>query len=50
MLLQTLHSLRQKSRSVLMFAGALKYRMLPDIYLYLARLRSLSQPDANSRQ
>ena len=28
----------QKSRSVMMFAGMLKYRMSPDVYSYLARL------------
>ncbi|TDL28937.1 nucleoporin-interacting protein NIC96 [Rickenella mellea] len=34
----TLDSLRTKSRSLLMFAGMLKFRMLPDVYSYLARL------------
>jgi nuclear pore complex protein Nup93 len=37
-LLQTINSLRQKSRSLIMFAGGLKYRMAPDVYSYLARL------------
>lgn len=30
--------LRKKSRSLMMFAGMLKYRMSPDVYSYLARL------------
>ncbi|KAH7884023.1 Nup93/Nic96-domain-containing protein [Phlebopus sp. FC_14] len=34
----TLNSLRKKSRSLMVFAGILKYRMSPDIYSYLARL------------
>ncbi|EGO19481.1 hypothetical protein SERLADRAFT_453453 [Serpula lacrymans var. lacrymans S7.9] len=34
----TLTSLRKKSRSLIIFAGILKYRMSPDIYSYLARL------------
>lgn len=36
--LQTLASLRKKSKSVIMFAGFLKYRLSPDVYNYLARL------------
>jgi nuclear pore complex protein Nup93 len=36
--LQTLTMLRQKSRSLMIFAGMLKYRMSPDVYSYLARL------------
>lgn len=36
--LQTLASLRKKSRSLIIFAGNLKYRMSPDVYSYLARL------------
>jgi nuclear pore complex protein Nup93 len=35
---QTLTSLRKKSRSLMIFAGILKYRMSPDVYSYLARL------------
>ena len=35
---QTLASLRKKSRSLIIFAGNLKYRMSPDVYSYLARL------------
>ena len=35
---QTLASLRKKSRSLMIFAGILKYRMSPDVYSYLARL------------
>ena len=35
---QTLNSLRKKSRSLMVFAGILKYRMSPDVYSYLARL------------
>ncbi|KIM52369.1 hypothetical protein SCLCIDRAFT_1164109 [Scleroderma citrinum Foug A] len=34
----TLTSLRKKSRSLMVFAGILKYRMSPDVYSYLARL------------
>ncbi|KAJ8457142.1 hypothetical protein ONZ45_g18435 [Pleurotus djamor] len=34
----TLASLRKKSRSLMVFAGILKYRMSPDVYSYLARL------------
>ncbi|PIL30799.1 transporter [Ganoderma sinense ZZ0214-1] len=34
----TLVSLRKKSRSLIIFAGNLKYRMSPDVYSYLARL------------
>ncbi|KAI0682706.1 nucleoporin-interacting protein NIC96 [Cytidiella melzeri] len=34
----TLVSLRKKSRSLMIFAGILKYRMSPDVYSYLARL------------
>ncbi|THU98598.1 NIC-domain-containing protein [Dendrothele bispora CBS 962.96] len=34
----TLQALRKKSRSLIMFAGMLKYRMSPDVYQYLARL------------
>ncbi|KAH7911827.1 Nup93/Nic96-domain-containing protein [Hygrophoropsis aurantiaca] len=34
----TLGSLRKKSRSLMIFAGILKYRMSPDVYSYLARL------------
>ncbi|KAG6332408.1 hypothetical protein ID866_6679 [Astraeus odoratus] len=34
----TTASLRKKSRSVMIFAGILKYRMSPDVYSYLARL------------
>jgi nuclear pore complex protein Nup93 len=30
--------LRKKSRSLMVFAGILKYRMSPDVYSYLARL------------
>ncbi|CAL1697354.1 unnamed protein product [Somion occarium] len=33
-----LASLRKKSRSLMIFAGILKYRMSPDVYSYLARL------------
>jgi len=33
-----LASLRKKSRSLIMFAGMLKYRMSPDVYSYLARV------------
>ncbi|TFK47932.1 nucleoporin-interacting protein NIC96 [Heliocybe sulcata] len=33
-----LASLRRKSRSLIMFAGMLKYRMSPDVYSYLARV------------
>lgn len=35
---QTLDTLRTKSRSIMVFAGILKYRMSPDVYSYLARL------------
>ncbi|KAF8060888.1 Nup93/Nic96-domain-containing protein [Lyophyllum atratum] len=34
----TLDAIRRKSRSLMVFAGILKYRMSPDIYSYLARL------------
>jgi nuclear pore complex protein Nup93 len=34
---QTMDTLRQKARSLLVFAGALKYRMAPDVYAYLAQ-------------
>jgi nuclear pore complex protein Nup93 len=34
----TLTTLRKKSRSLMVFAGILKYRMSPDVYSYLARL------------
>ncbi|EIM91909.1 nucleoporin-interacting protein NIC96 [Stereum hirsutum FP-91666 SS1] len=34
----TLATLRKKSKSVIMFAGFLKYRLSPDVYNYLARL------------
>ncbi|KAF9456680.1 nucleoporin-interacting protein NIC96 [Collybia nuda] len=34
----TLASVRKKSRSLMIFAGILKYRMSPDVYSYLARL------------
>jgi len=34
----TLASVRKKSRSLMIFAGILKYRMSPEIYSYLARL------------
>ncbi|KAG1845085.1 Nup93/Nic96-domain-containing protein [Suillus subalutaceus] len=34
----TLTALRKKSRSLMVFAGILKYRMSPDVYSYLARL------------
>ncbi|CAK5264164.1 unnamed protein product [Mycena citricolor] len=34
----TLTLLRKKSRSLMVFAGILKYRMSPDVYSYLARL------------
>ncbi|KAH9913609.1 nucleoporin-interacting protein NIC96, partial [Amylocystis lapponica] len=34
----TLATLRKKSRSLMIFAGNLKYRMSPDVYSYLARL------------
>jgi len=34
----TLTAVRRKSRSLMVFAGILKYRMSPDIYSYLARL------------
>ncbi|KAG5636549.1 hypothetical protein H0H81_007679 [Sphagnurus paluster] len=34
----TLSAIRKKSRSLMIFAGILKYRMSPDIYSYLARL------------
>ncbi|KAH9855804.1 nucleoporin-interacting protein NIC96 [Lenzites betulinus] len=34
----TLAALRKKSRSLILFAGNLKYRMSPDVYSYLARL------------
>lgn len=35
---QALAALRKKSRSLIIFAGNLKYRMSPDVYSYLARL------------
>ncbi|EKM60434.1 uncharacterized protein PHACADRAFT_246372 [Phanerochaete carnosa HHB-10118-sp] len=34
----TFGALRKKSRSIMVFAGILKYRMSPDVYSYLARL------------
>ncbi|PPQ86398.1 hypothetical protein CVT26_006124, partial [Gymnopilus dilepis] len=34
----TLADIRKKSRSLMVFAGILKYRMSPDVYSYLARL------------
>ncbi|KAF8876484.1 nucleoporin-interacting protein NIC96 [Infundibulicybe gibba] len=34
----TLANVRRKSRSLMIFAGILKYRMSPDVYSYLARL------------
>ncbi|KAF9007943.1 nucleoporin-interacting protein NIC96 [Cyathus striatus] len=34
----TLANIRKKSRSLMIFAGILKYRMSPDVYSYLARL------------
>ncbi|KAH9921323.1 nucleoporin-interacting protein NIC96 [Fomitopsis serialis] len=34
----TLAALRKKSRSLMIFAGTLKYRLSPDVYSYLARL------------
>ncbi|KAJ6569434.1 nucleoporin-interacting protein NIC96 [Mycena capillaripes] len=34
----SLAALRKKSRSLMVFAGILKYRMSPDVYSYLARL------------
>lgn len=37
-LAQTLANIRKKSRSLMVFAGILKYRMSPDVYSYLARL------------
>ena len=37
-LVKTLSSVRRKSRSLMVFAGILKYRMSPDVYSYLARL------------
>jgi nuclear pore complex protein Nup93 len=36
--LQTLAVLRKKSRSLMVFAGMLRYRLSPDVYSYLARL------------
>lgn len=36
--LQQLIKLRKQSRSLMIFAGILKYRMSPDVYSYLARL------------
>lgn len=36
--LQTLATLRKKSRSLMVFAGMLRYRLSPDVYSYLARL------------
>ena len=35
---KTLATIRKKSRSLMVFAGILKYRMSPDVYSYLARL------------
>jgi nuclear pore complex protein Nup93 len=35
---QTLATLRKKSRSLMVFAGMLRYRLSPDVYSYLARL------------
>jgi nuclear pore complex protein Nup93 len=35
---QTLAALRKKSRSLMVFAGMLRYRLSPDLYSYLARL------------
>ena len=35
---QTLAALRKKSRSLMVFAGMLRYRLSPDVYSYLARL------------
>ena len=35
---KVLESIRSKSRSLVMFAGMLRFRMLPDVYSYLARL------------
>jgi nuclear pore complex protein Nup93 len=37
-MVQTLNTVRKKSRSLMVFAGILKYRMSPDVYSYLARL------------
>ena len=37
-LIKTLATIRKKSRSLMVFAGILKYRMSPDVYSYLARL------------
>jgi len=34
---ENLAQLRKKSRSLMVFAGMLKYRMSPDVYSYLAR-------------
>ncbi|KAI0056773.1 nucleoporin-interacting protein NIC96 [Artomyces pyxidatus] len=34
----TLTALRKKSRSLMIFAGMLRYRLSPDVYSYLARL------------
>lgn len=34
----SLTTLRKKARSLMVFAGILKYRMSPDVYSYLARL------------
>jgi len=34
----TLATLRKKSRSLMVFAGMLRYRLSPDVYSYLARL------------
>jgi nuclear pore complex protein Nup93 len=36
--IQTLATLRKKSRSLMVFAGMLRYRLSPDVYSYLARL------------
>jgi nuclear pore complex protein Nup93 len=38
LIFQTLAEIRKKSRSLMVFAGILKYRMSPDVYSYLARL------------
>jgi nuclear pore complex protein Nup93 len=38
LLIKTLATIRKKSRSLMVFAGILKYRMSPDVYSYLARL------------
>ena len=38
LLKKTLAALRKKSRSLMVFAGMLRYRLSPDVYSYLARL------------